>query len=86
MNPQQQTLSDPEHPIHGCPFYGKCAFVTHRAIVDSYGNQCALITERYAPCRMETAGGTPSLAACELNNTGRHREVELYEYHPPQHP
>ena len=49
-----------------CPFYGKHA-TREFGLVDSNGNQCALILDAYAPCYMEALTSTPANAeACEL--------------------
>ena len=54
-----------------CKFYGAAAAAVLNTLIESGGNQCALITEAHAPCRMETAGLDPDLEACELNGSAR---------------
>jgi hypothetical protein len=54
-----------------CPFYGHHASRATRTLIPSSGNECALIVEAYAPCRMENAGTEPDLEQCELNGSGR---------------
>jgi len=61
-----------------CPFYGRHAVELTRVLIDSHGNECALITAAYSPCRMETAGDTPDLARCELNGTARAIELATF--------
>jgi hypothetical protein len=40
-------------------------------LIPQHGNECALITTAYAPCRMEIAGDTPDLQRCELAGSAR---------------
>jgi hypothetical protein len=47
-----------------CRFYGKHSALG--ALVDSHGNQCALITEAFSPCRIETNGLRPDETSCAL--------------------
>jgi hypothetical protein len=61
-----------------CPFYGKHAIPLMRALIDQHGNQCALITGAYAPCRMELAGASPDLEKCEF--AGSDRAIEFAEF------
>jgi hypothetical protein len=51
-----------------CPFYGKshAALQTAGVLMDQGGNECALIFDSYAPCRMEMAGLAPDWASCPL--------------------
>jgi hypothetical protein len=53
-----------------CPFYGYHAVVAARMLLPQYGNQCALITSSYAPCRLEARGLLPILEDCELRIHG----------------
>jgi len=62
-----------------CPFYGHHASELMRTILSSGGNQCALITGAYAPCKMETAGAEPDLERCEFNGSGRAIEFAKFE-------
>ena len=53
-----------------CPFYGHAiAFVngTHPVMMDTGGNQCALMTGAHSPCRMEIQGARPNWAECDRN-------------------
>lgn len=52
-----------------CPFYGKHAVPLMRVLIEQGGNQCALVTSSYSPCRVEMAGGVPDLEQCELNGS-----------------
>ena len=47
-----------------CPFYGYAARMG--IFMSTEGNQCALVTESHAPCRMEVDGSTPDLDRCPL--------------------
>jgi hypothetical protein len=49
-----------------CPFYGKSGI--GGVLMDSLGNQCALILDAHAPCRMERAGETPNWTRCRFFN------------------
>jgi hypothetical protein len=47
---------------NNCPFYGKYLYrppphaSTPFLLLDQRGNQCALVSEKYAPCYMEING------------------------------
>lgn len=47
-----------------CHFYGKA--IGANRFIDTYGNQCALITESHSPCQMEIASQTPDEKICPL--------------------
>ena len=47
-----------------CHFYGKA--IGAARLIDTHGNQCALITERHSPCQMEIANRTPDETTCPL--------------------
>jgi hypothetical protein len=53
-----------------CPFYGMHAIPSAAALMGSGGNQCALITDSYAPCRLEIDGRLPILEDCEFHGSG----------------
>jgi hypothetical protein len=53
-----------------CRFYGCHAIVSMQVLAESGGNQCALITNAYAPCRMEIEGNPPDWSKCPLNIGG----------------
>ncbi len=73
-----------------CPFYGFNGMFG--VLMDSEGNQCALITNVYSPCQMEMKEQTPDWFECPFNTEG-HREklakvlndlrVFPKEFHPP---
>lgn len=50
-----------------CPFYGFSNM--GGSLIDSKGNQCALITNSYSPCQMEMREEEPNWQSCPLNNT-----------------
>jgi hypothetical protein len=51
-------------PAMGCPFYGYAAKPSLQLLLDTHGNQCALIWENHAPCSMEIAGHAPDITTC----------------------
>jgi hypothetical protein len=66
-----------------CPFYGHTLYRNNSLIVsppflllDSRGNQCGLVTDAFAPCRMETNGLPVEWRECPLM-----REVRM-EHEP----
>lgn len=54
--------------MYQCPFYGFYTSHNAKALIDSQGNQCALITSSYSPCQMEMRNQTPSWNECPLNS------------------
>lgn len=58
--------------MNNCPFYGRHLHLGDRdnalpiLLIDSRGNQCALVTTAFAPCRMEIAGRAVDWAECPL--------------------
>lgn len=62
-----------------CRFYGRHALRQVHELVDTHGNQCALIFEAHSPCRMEDAGQEPDLERCELNGSLRHEECRAFK-------
>jgi hypothetical protein len=62
-----------------CKFYGCAGVKLIRTLVASGGNQCALITQGFAPCRMEADGKPPVLEDCELNGTRQALEFSGFE-------
>jgi hypothetical protein len=52
----------------GCRYYGMSNVFLRSTgeLMGSGGNQCALILEAHAPCRMETAGFPPDESVCPL--------------------
>lgn len=54
-----------------CPFYGMSHPIMVGHLLDSEGNQCALITSSHSPCKMEMAGQAPDWDKCGfLNHDG----------------
>ena len=53
-----------------CPFYGRYAALLGSGnfpiLIDSHGNQCALITSSFAPCIREHEGLPVDWQECEL--------------------
>ena len=73
-----------------CPFYG--FDWAHGPMLDQgRGNQCALITDAYAPCQMEMEDQQPNWNLCQLNTEEKRQELEEIpkaqvfpkEFHPP---
>lgn len=63
-----------------CPFYGKAGIASMKTLVGTGGNQCALITDAIAPCRLEVwEERTPDLQTCEMNGTAR--AVDFAQFH-----
>ena len=58
-----------------CPFYGFYMHPVMSLMVSQGGNQCALITDSYAPCRMEVSDQTPDWKGCSFFNNPRNAEV-----------
>lgn len=59
-------------PRYRCPFYGFYGSI-FGFFMDSAGNQCALNTDRFSPCRIEMAGKLPDLNDC-INFDGDEEE------------
>jgi hypothetical protein len=47
-----------------CLFYGRAAILSFERMIDTGGNQCALVTDAHAPCVMEDNPGGPCLMHC----------------------
>ena len=58
-------------PEGKCPFYGVAAFPTQKLLLDSQGNQCALLTDITAPCSMELRGKEPDVRTCPLAHASK---------------
>ncbi len=60
-----------EKKRYKCPFYGFASgtmFSSDAPIfMDTDGNQCALATSSFSPCRMEKEGNVPDWNNCSLN-------------------
>jgi hypothetical protein len=65
--------------MKGCNFYGYCPHPKLGLMLETGGNQCGLISEAFAPCRMEMRGQSVDFQACELRGTGRALEYETFE-------
>jgi len=65
-----------------CPFYGFYQALTASIMVDSYGNQCGLIQDAYAPCKMETAGQIPSWNECPFRGETNVEEARTCKFFP----
>lgn len=73
-----------------CPFYGFRGMFG--VLMDSKGNQCALITESYSPCQMEMREQQPDWSECPFNTEenrdkliGTLDDIRIFprEFHPP---
>lgn len=64
-NPTDQTK--PITPTGGCRFYGCHAVPRAQVLVESQGNQCALVRDAYAPCQMEIEGKPVDWQKCPKN-------------------
>jgi hypothetical protein len=55
--------------LMSCPFYGNSHFAlaAHGVLMTQHGNECALITGAFSPCRMEVGGVAPHWPSCPLN-------------------
>jgi hypothetical protein len=63
-----------------CPFYGRAAASTW-GIIDTVGNQCAIIIDAHAPCAMEALLNVPPDAkACPLLRAARQSRERAQEY------
>lgn len=58
-----------------CPFYG-FGYVFN-GILDTKGNQCALIKESHTPCQMEVQQQEPNWYKCSMNNLDTLSKEEL---------
>lgn len=54
-----------EKQRHPCPFYGFNG--SFGAMIDSEGNQCAIITKSFSPCKMCLYHETPNWNKCSFN-------------------
>lgn len=71
-----------------CKFYGTCAAglmgsapiaAEFKVLLTNGGNQCGLIVESYAPCRMEMQSKEPNFEQCELNGSHRAEQFKDFE-------
>lgn len=79
-----------EKQRYSCPFYG--FYMGLGMLVDQEGNQCALITQSYSPCKMKTNNQTPSWKQCPFNTEENKKKlikslenVQIFpnEFQPP---
>jgi hypothetical protein len=57
--------------MKNCPFYGRAIYPQvmlplRFLLIDSQGNQCALVTDAHSPCRMEIDGLPVEWRECPL--------------------
>lgn len=57
--------------MNNCPFYGRAMFSNTVVpvkilLLDTRGNQCAIVTDRHAPCWMETSRQPIDWRECPL--------------------
>jgi len=65
---KEQSLEPVYHrDRHRCPFYGFFGAPAQGVFLDQGGNQCALLTTSYSPCRMEMRGEIPNWDGCPFN-------------------
>lgn len=57
-----------------CPFYG--FHLLADLLIDSEGNQCPLIINRYSPCRMEVQNIKPNWDFCAFNTRETSQRLE----------
>ena len=57
-----------------CPFYG--FYMAPGVLLDSEGNQCALIINSYSPCQMEMLARNPDWKKCPHNNIENKKKLE----------
>ena len=69
--PTQQVKPIERYP---CPFYGFHA--GFGALIDSEGNQCALVEDACSPCYLEMRGKIPSINNCIHSNLYKIAEKE----------
>lgn len=59
-----------------CPFYGRAMFTSPAAqrplvLLNTHGNQCALVITSHSPCRLETQGKAVEWEECPLVREAR---------------
>ena len=72
---KQEIKPTTEKQRHRCPFYG--FYIAPGVLLDSEGNQCALITNSYSPCQMHICGELPNWGACPINTEEKRKSVEV---------
>lgn len=68
----------PEDARPRCPFYGMYFSVAMRLMVHQDGNQCAIITDSYSPCRMDYTGQNTDWSRCPFNGESVGKVVREY--------
>jgi hypothetical protein len=58
-----------------CPFYGRSG-ARFPILLQSGGNQCALLVHSFSPCEMEMIGRAPDWKECELVKSFRREEEQ----------
>jgi len=61
-----------------CPYYG--FYLSRGIMVDTYGNQCALIINSYSPCQMEMNKENPDWNKCSFIGNKERIELILAEF------
>ena len=64
---------------YACPFYG--FYMAPGALLDTEGNQCALLTDSYSPCQMQVYGELPNFGACPTNTEEKRKSIEAVSDH-----
>jgi len=63
-----------------CPFYGfSSPSPEFPALMDSAGNQCALVADSLSPCQMEKSGQTPNWEECPIKQQQGAKILELMQ-------
>ncbi|MBU4069788.1 MAG: hypothetical protein KJ646_02290 [Nanoarchaeota archaeon] len=57
-----------------CPFYG--FHMAMEMLMDQSGNQCALITKSYSPCKMKISNQTPNWNKCQFVGEKNRKALE----------
>lgn len=58
---------DSQEPMPNCPFYGFYLQPAMRIMIYQHGNQCALISGSYSPCKMDHTGRKTDWHKCPYN-------------------
>ena len=76
MTNEDYLLIELRHNHPRCPFYGFNGM--YGAFHDSGGNQCGLIIDSFAPCKMEFNGDEFDFTKCSLNTEKIKRFISDY--------
>ncbi len=94
LRKKEETMPEPIIKVERkkCPFYGfHIAGIDYGAMMDSAGNQCALIKSSYSPCGMEKLGKAPNWNICPIMKREQKERLEKHiaefkvfpnEFHP----